>query len=150
MCDLEIIIMNIRAIIYATIVAVNLGYTSSAIAEDMDLLPEAKTQNGVTYLSGGFGLAEVTAMKAAANGYALMLICAIQDTGKYLADIKLSITDSSGTAVLDTVIDGPILLAQLPPGQYRINADSDGKTVNRTVQIRANHPVKLNLYWPER
>jgi hypothetical protein len=77
-----------------------------------------------------------------------MLTCSVQNTGEYLADVKVSITDKAGTVVLDTVTDGPILLARLSPGQYRVSADSNGAIVKKTVQIGASHPVKLNLYWP--
>src|SRR3990170_4004435 len=102
--------MNARSIIYATIVTASLGHMSTAIAEDRVVLPEAKTQNGVTYLSGGIGSDQVTAMNAAARDYALMLTCSVLNTGEYLADVKVSITDKAGTVVLETVTDGPILL----------------------------------------
>lgn len=141
--------MNIRAIIYATVVTVGLGYMGASIADDLNVLPEVKTQNGVAYLSGGIGSDQVIAMKAAAKDYTLMLTCAIKNTGEYLADVKVNITDKSGASVLDTVTDGPILLARLAPGQYRLSADSDGDTVEKTVNITANHTFKLNLYWPE-
>ena len=140
--------MNVRSIIYATIVTASLGQMSMAIAEDRVVLPEVKTQNGITYLSGGIGSDQVTAMNAAAKDYALMLTCSVQDTGAYLADVKVTITDKAGTVVLETVTDGPILLARLSPGQYRVSADSNGAVVEKTVQIGASHPVKLNLNWP--
>ena len=140
--------MNVRAIIYATIVTASLGHMSMSIAEDRVVLPEVKTQNGVTYLSGGIGSDQVTAMNAAAKDYALMLTCSVQGTGAYLADVKVTITDKAGTVVLETVTDGPILLARLSPGQYRVSADSNGAVVEKTVQIGASQPVKLNLHWP--
>ena len=121
---------------------------NTAIAEDMVVLPEAKTQNGVEYLSGGIGSDRVTAMKEAAKDYALMLTCSVQGTGEYLADVKVSITNKSGTKLLDAVTDGPILLVRLLPGQYHVSAVSNGITVNKTVQIGANVPVKLDLSWP--
>ncbi len=137
--------MNIRTIVCATIVTIGLGHMSFTMAEDM-VLPQVKTQNGVSYISGGIGSDQVTAMKAAAKDYALMLTCA-QNTGDYLANVKVSITDKSGKTVLDTVTDGPILLVKLSPGQYRIGADSNGVTVNKTVQISAGHTAKLNFHW---
>lgn len=114
----------------------------------MAALPEAQTQNGITYLSGGIGLNESEAMKAAAKDYTLMITCSVQPTGEYLADVKVNITDKSGSPVLETVIDGPMLLVQLAPGQYRISAESDGVTMNRTVDIGSEHPTRVNLSWP--
>ncbi len=140
--------MNVRAIIYAVLVTASLGQMSSAIAEDAVTLPDVKTQNGIAYLSGGIGSDQVTAMKAAARDYALMLTCSVQNSGEYLADVKVSITDKAGNVVLETVTEGPILLARLSPGQYHVSADSNGTVLKKTVQIGTGHPVKLNLYWP--
>jgi len=114
----------------------------------MEALPEAQTQNGITYLSGGIGLDESEAMKAAAKDYTLMITCSVQPTGQYLSDVKVSITDKSSSPVLETVIDGPMLLVQLAPGQYRISAENDGVTMNRTVDIGSEHPTRVNLSWP--
>ena len=140
--------MNLKSILYATLVTAGLGAMSVAVAEDTGMLPDVKTQNGVTYLSGGIGSDQVTAMNAAAKDYALMLTCSVQNTGEYLADIKVKITDKAGNVVLDVVTDGPILLARLSPGQYSVSADNNGVEVKKTVQIGANHPARLNLYWP--
>ncbi len=140
--------MKLKSIIYATLVTAGLGAMSAAIAEDTLALPDVKTQNGVAYLSGGIGSDQVTAMNAAAKDYALMLTCSVRNTGEYLADVKVRITDETGTVVLETVTDGPILLVRLAPGQYRIVADSNGTVVNKPVRIDAGHPVKLNLHWP--
>ena len=140
--------MNIRTLLSLVVITVSLGTLGSVVAADMEALPEAQTQNGITYLSGGIGLDESEAMKAAAKDYTLMITCSVQPTGKYLADVKVNITDKSGSPMLETVIDGPMLLVQLAPGQYRISAENDGVTMNRTVDIGSEHPTRVNLSWP--
>lgn len=140
--------MNIRTLLSLVVITVSLGTLGPVVAADMKALPEAQTQNGITYLSGGIGLDESEAMKAAARDYTLMITCSVQPTGKYLADVKVNITDKSGSLVLETVIDGPMLLVQLAPGQYRISAKNDGVTMNRTVNIGSEHPTRVNLSWP--
>ncbi len=140
--------MNVRTVIHSAIVIASLGYMITATAEDNIVLPDVKTQNGVAYLSGGIGSDQVAAMKTAAKDYALVLTCSVQNTGQYLADVKVSIIDMAGTVVLETVTDGPILLARLSPGQYHISADSNGTVIRKTVRIGAGHPVRLNLRWP--
>ncbi len=140
--------MNIRTIIYTTVVTAGLVFTGIVTADDAVVLPNVKTQNGVTYLSGGIGSDQVAAMKSAGKDYAFMLTCSVQKSGEYLADVKVTITNKAGTTVLDTVTEGPILLARLSPGQYRIRADSNGAVLKKTIQIGVGHPVKLNLYWP--
>ena len=141
--------MNLKTLLSLVVIAVSVGTLGPAIADDMDSMPEAKTQNGITYLSGGIGKDQSEAMKAAAKDYTLMLTCAIRPTGQYMADVKVNITDKSGSSVLETVTDGPFLLVQLAPGQYRINAESNGVTMNKTVHISANQSVKVSLYWTE-
>jgi hypothetical protein len=140
--------MNIRTLLSLVVITVSLGTLGPVVAADMEALPEAQTQNGITYLSGGIGLDESEAMKAAAKDYTLMITCSVQPTGKYLADVKVNITDKSGSPMLETVIDGPMLLVQLAPGQYRISAENDGVTMNRTVDIGSEHPTRVNLSWP--
>ena len=140
--------MNIRKLLSLAVFAMSLGTLGSVVAVDMAALPEVKTQNGISFLSGGIGLDESEAMKAAAKDYTLMLTCSIQPTGQYLSDVKVIITDKSGSPVLDTVTDGPILLVQLAPGQYRISADRDGNIMNRNVDIGSEHPTRVDLSWP--
>lgn len=140
--------MNIWTLLSLVVITVSLGTLGPVVAADMEALPEAQTQNGITYLSGGIGLDESEAMKAAAKDYTLMITCSVQPTGKYLADVKVNITDKSGSPMLETVIDGPMLLVQLAPGQYRISAENDGVTMNRTVDIGSEHPTRVNLSWP--
>ncbi len=93
--------MNIRELLSLAVFAASLGTLGSVIAADMTALPEAQNQNGITYLSGGIGLDESTAMKAAARDYTLMLTCSVQPTGKYLSDVKVNIADNSGSPVLE-------------------------------------------------
>lgn len=140
--------MNIRTLISRVVIIVSLGTLGPVVAAAMETLPAAQTQNGITYLSGGIGLDESEAMKAAAKDYTLMITCSVQPTGKYLADVKVNITDKSGSPVLETVIDGPMLLVQLAPGQYRISAENGGVTLNRSVDIGSEHPTRVNLSWP--
>jgi hypothetical protein len=140
--------MNIRTLLSLVVITVSLGALGPVVAADMEALPEAQTQNGITYLSGGIGLDESEAMKAAAKDYTLMITCSVQPTGKYLANVKVNIADKSGSPVLETVIDGPMLLVQLAPGQYRISAENDGVTMHSTVDIGSEHPTRVNLSWP--
>ena len=90
--------------------------------ETSDMQP--KIENGVTYLCGGVGLDESTAMKQAARNYDLMSTFAAQD-GSYLADVNVDILGKGDTPILQTTCDGPMLLVKVPQaGAYRIRAPS--------------------------
>jgi len=143
--------MNTRKFVAATVFALCLSPLSTAIGGDVyvDSLPAVQTQNGVNYLSGGIGLDESRAVAAAAKDYSLMLTFATQQSGKYLADVHVMIEDKRGESVLDAVADGPMLLVQLPSGQYKIRAASDDRQVTKMVQISGNRTTKVTLYWPD-
>ena len=143
--------MNTRKFVAATVFALCLSPLSTAIGGDVyvDSLPAVQTQNGVNYLSGGIGLDESRAVAAAAKDYSLMLTFATQQSGKYLADVHVMIEDKRGESVLDAVADGPMLLVQLPSGQYKISAASNDRQVTKMVQISGNRTTKVTLYWPD-
>jgi hypothetical protein len=64
---------------------------------------------------------------AARSGpYNVWLAFVERDTGNYVTGVKVAVVDSKENAVVDTVSDGPWLLAQVPPGQYKVRT-SDGQ-----------------------
>jgi hypothetical protein len=109
---------------------------------------EPHTQNGVTYLSGGIGPEEVSAIKAAQGEYNLRLLFAVQGSGQYLADVQVKLLDQKGNTVLDATSDGPYFLARLKPGSYRLVAESAGKPITRSVEVPSSGAAALSLYWP--
>jgi hypothetical protein len=109
-------------------------------------LPLVPIHDEITYVTGGFGQDESCAMKAAAGNYDLMLTFAERD-GSYVADVNVQIIDSSGSTVLQTVA-GPLLLANLPAGKYRVQADYNGTTRWRTVNVGGSHRDRLTFTWP--
>jgi len=110
--------------------------------------PAPITENGVTYMSGGIGANEANEMKRAAKKYDLMLTFATKERGEYVADVKVDIQNAKGQNVLSTVSDGPILLADLPPGKYKIKAETEGKQIVKNVYVSGKAPVKMALLWP--
>ena len=111
-------------------------------------LPQPKTGHGVTYVSGGIGEDESTAMKAEAKHYPLSLIFSAGKDGEYLADVPVTIRDSAGQAVLQAHA-GPILLIKAPPGKYRIAATRHGRTLEQTVVVTAKGERQVSLHWPK-
>ena len=96
-------------------------------------------QGSVTYATGGITMEEAEAFKAAAGRYSLSLELAkaAQPRAEYLSGVAVRISDAAGRQYLDIVSDGPFVLAQLPPGQYQIRAESGGVVRTQTVQIGA-------------
>lgn len=130
---------------------------ASATAQPSDTAPTAamqpQTENGITYLCGGVGLDESTAMKQAARNYDLMSTFAAQD-GSYLADVRVEILGKGGTPVLQTTCDGPIMLVRLPrtagaSGSYRIRATVGEHAQTKTARAGGKRGTQhLVFVWP--
>ena len=106
------------------LVAVGLSFSIAAGAVQLN---QPQSENGVSYVSGGVGESSEQAMREVANQYNLHLTFAAAD-GSYLADIPVTIQDSKGNTVLDTVSPGPLFYANLTPGTYTMAASANGKT----------------------
>lgn len=108
---------------------------------------EEKTSGDIRYLSGGIGQEEAQAMREAARRYNLAMTFTI-GTGQFVSDVKVVVKNKGGNVVLDTVSDGPMLLANLPPGPYTVEATFEGKTQTRKVTVAQNKHRQLILRWP--
>lgn len=118
-----------------------LAVASPVSRADTVYLPSATTQGAVSYITGGVGEDEAAAFKRAAAEYPLELLFAqkAQPKDVYLADVKVVIRDRSGKPVLETITEGPFLLARIPAGRYQIEAEFGGATKRQAVEI---HPGK--------
>ena len=124
------------------------GALALAVAFPAAALPQPKTDHGITYLSGGIGEDESTAMKAEVKDYPLSLVFSAGKDGAYLAEIPVTIKDRAGNTVLDTVSHGPIMLVRLAPGEYRIEATRNGHALHRTVSVKGKGDTQVVLHWP--
>jgi len=121
-------------------------FSFQAVAESM-IKPQ--TQGEVTFVSGGVGGDERNAMQAIRADYNLSLLFSVQGSGEYLSDVKVSITDSKGNTFLETVSDGPMLLASLKPGHYTVTADLDGQVAHKKAAVVGNKRTSLSFIWPQ-
>jgi len=108
--------------------------------------PTPQQQNGITYINGGVGQEEQTALKSQRADYNLLLTFATKQSGAYRSDVQLDITDAKGTNLLSVANTGPMFFAKLPAGTYRISAAAEGKTFKRTVRI-GSAPKDITLHW---
>jgi hypothetical protein len=111
-------------------------------------LPQAKTENGITYVSGGIGHDESAAMKAEAKNYPLSMVFSAGKDNEYLADVRIAIKDKAGKEVLNAVSDGPIMLVKVPAGRYSIAAERNGKSLHHTVHVNQKGDKQVNFHWP--
>jgi hypothetical protein len=100
----------------------------------------------VPYISGGTGADAREELRAKEKDYNLKIIVA-DKSGDYLAGVKVVIESATKAQVLDTTMEGPILLAKLPPGTYTIRATSNDQKLTRTVTIAAQGLQQVDLRW---
>ncbi len=110
--------------------------------------PEPQHQGDVTFVSGGAGEEDRTAMREMARDYNLRLQFATSGSGQYLAGVNVTLTDDKGKAILDTIADGPLFFAKLRPGHYKITVAESGRTQTRNITVPANAAIAEAFYWP--
>jgi len=103
------------------LLAFGLGTLGAALAT-----PQSFNYRGTPLLTGGVSEEERDTMRRDLGPYNVWLAFVERDTGNYVTGVKVAVVDSKENAVVDTVSDGPWLLAQLPPGQYRVRT-ADGQ-----------------------
>jgi len=126
------------------------AFAAAALADE-GTLPPQRSQGSVTYISGGIGKDESDAMKEAASRYSLAIEMAspASPRAQYVADVKIEIRDQRGATVLSTISDGPILLANLPPGRYTVNATKNGASQQRDIVIGSGARPRVMFSFPE-
>lgn len=107
---------------------------------------QVQEQQGVTFVSGGFGQDERDRLQAMQGQFNLKLVFAI-DAGNYLAGIDVRIVDRQGSALVETTSDGPILMANLPAGAYTVLADNKGNKKERTVNVSSQGMTEVTFTW---
>lgn len=123
----------------AILLAFGLGPVGGALAA-----PQSFNYRGTPLLTGGVSEEEREAMRQDVAPYNVWLAFVERDTGNYVTGVKVSVVDGSGNAVVDTVSDGPWLLAQVPPGQYKVRtADGQEQAITAGTGSRAMTTIRL-------
>jgi hypothetical protein len=112
-------------------------------------LTEQRTADGHPYVAGGIGSEEVDALRQMAPSYSLQIITAAR-SGAYLAGAHVRIVGPGGRPVLDTAIDAPWLLIDLPSGGYTVQATFRGQTVVRRLTVAAGKAQRVVLTFDAR
>lgn len=129
----------------AATMATALGLPMQAHAE----LPAVQMHGSTEYVTGGFGLDESTAFKAAMSQFPLALTFASRDEGTaaYAADVQVVIRNKDDVTVLNVTAEGPYLLVRLAPGPYQLFATYNNQTQSRKITIGDTGTVRITFQW---
>ena len=115
---------------------------------DSDVQPQAKTYNGIPYLSGGFGVDERASLQGMSKNDNLELSFALKNRD-YLSGANVLIKDDRGKEVLKAVSDGPLFFTKLPAGKYTIEATAAGRAEEQIAQVPATGRSRVYFAWKE-
>ena len=107
-----------------------------------------QTSNGISYVSGGFGLSERTELRGIGKTDNLELSFALQNK-EYLGGANVLIKDAKGNNVLEAVSGGPLFLVDLPAGSYTVEATAMGKTLKQAVHVPSKGHAQVYFAWNE-
>lgn len=126
-----------------------LGGTVAAAQDQIYNDPEVHESQyvpGVYFVSGGIGEGGIAGFQAVEKSYDLKLMFAAS-SGHYLADVGVKISDAQGNTVIETTTEGPILLADMKPGRYTVEATFEGKTQSRKVTVGSSGLKTYNFFF---
>ena len=112
-------------------------------------IPETQRSLGVSYISGGVGEAESTAILAEAKQWPLLLELSQLENGRgvWIFGSQIKIANSKSAVIFDAKAQGPYMLVNLEPGDYVIQASYQGVEQKRAISIKAGQPQKISLFW---
>ena len=119
--------------------AVATGLAAAFLAAGPALAELQASRTDVPYATGGVTSDEADALRAQARDYSLEVTMAapgeVPGHNDFVAGTSVHVLDAKGNLVLDVQDAGPILLADLPPGNYTLEAVDGGSVQTRHVRV---------------
>ena len=102
----------------------------------------------MNFINGGVTQEEEDQLRARASSFPLEIQFARRQDGSsaFAADVRVRIVNDSGNFVLILPAAEPILLANVPPGNYTIEATYEGQTKRQQVTVGRGHQ-KVGFEW---
>jgi hypothetical protein len=131
----------------ALVIAAALAGSAWAQTSDQTGRSGSRSASSVATVSGGVGSPARDNMRTQAPPHNIKMVFSL-NTGNYLSDVQVKVTDGSGKTVIDETSDGPWLYAQLPPGNYAATATYNGKPVTQRFSVGKAGAKTAHFRWP--
>ena len=129
----------------AVVATLLLTMTNTLQAQDRGQLLTTAAYAKVNHLSGGIGEQSRDQMRTQSSAYNLR-VSFTETTGEYLLVDSVSVS-ARGTQVLSLGETGPLLFANLPRGNYIVQATYMGVTRSKAVNLDAGS-AEFVMTWP--
>ncbi|MCX8004899.1 MAG: hypothetical protein N2688_08075 [Burkholderiaceae bacterium] len=126
--------------------ALLIAFAGLCAATAADAMVEGRTAQDRPFVSGGVDAGELADLRAKQPFFNLALLT-VARSGAHLAGVQVRIVDAGGKPVLETEMDGPLLLVDLLPGSYRLEATHESETQRRALSVQTGRPQRLTLYF---
>ena len=112
-------------------------------------IPQTQYSQGVSYITGGVGEEESTAILAEAKQWPLLLEFSQLENGRgvWIFGSQIKILNAKNTVVFDAKADGPYMLINLTAGDYAIQASYQGVEQKRSISVKAGQSQKISIFW---
>ena len=112
-------------------------------------IPDTQRSLGISYISGGVGEGESTAILAEAKQWPLLLELSQLENGRgvWIFGSQIKITNAKGAVLFDAKAEGPYMLVNLDAGDYLILASYQGVEQKKSISIKAGQPQKISIFW---
>ena len=109
---------------------------------------QSQEKGGITYLTGGIGIDESTALIQTV-GYNLHMTFSSGPSNEYLGSVDVAIQDTKGNSLLSLSQVGPMVYVKLPAAKYIILATLNGRQKRSTVTLDGKSAGTVNFHWSD-
>jgi hypothetical protein len=112
-------------------------------------IPQTQSSQGISYITGGVGTEESSAILAEAKQWPLLLELSQLENGRgvWIFGSQIKILNTKNTVIFDAKADGPYMLVNLIAGDYVIEASYQGVEQKRAISLKAGPSQKISLFW---
>lgn len=110
------------------------AFAAMAPVHAQGAMPALQSRGTGSFVCGGIGSDESSAMRAAMKQHPLSLLFA-RPNGDYLADVEVRVKDGTGATAMAFRAGGPVCLIDLPSGSYTIEATSGDLTKTERATV---------------